>query len=69
MGYKAEKKKQETGCSAAMHIEANVEVQKIVGWRVCLYSLMTKRTFMRKKLWNNYEKSYDKHSLSCVSEV
>ena len=27
LGYKAEKKKQETGCSAAMHIEANVEVQ------------------------------------------
>jgi len=25
LGYKAEKKKQETGCSAAMHIEANVE--------------------------------------------
>ncbi|CAE7823401.1 glnA3 [Symbiodinium sp. CCMP2592] len=25
LGYKAEKKKQETGCSSAMHIEANVE--------------------------------------------
>ncbi|CAJ1418808.1 unnamed protein product, partial [Effrenium voratum] len=25
LGYKAEKKKQDTGCSAAMHIEANVE--------------------------------------------
>jgi len=25
LGYKAEKKKQETGCSTAMHIEANVE--------------------------------------------
>mmetsp|Transcript_34006 Transcript_34006/g.76321 ORF Transcript_34006/g.76321 Transcript_34006/m.76321 type:complete len:728 (+) Transcript_34006:59-2242(+) len=25
LGYKAEKKKQETGCSAAMHIESNVE--------------------------------------------